>query len=695
MRLLGKLSIRKKLMLVLLLTSSSVLLLSSIGFLVNDWYSLRSAIFQRLRAQADIVGNSSVSAMVFNDQQSANQTLIILERENDIQAAGLFDNEGKLFAQYERTAGALLPQLPDADAGDIHGYVFVTSPIMFGGNTIGHILLIADLREWKHNQAINLSTAIGMFLVSLLVAIVLSSRLQKVVTDPILKLAMTARRISQNEDYSLRADKYSQDEIGSLVDDFNEMLEQIQSRDQELYHINEKLEEKVRHRTVELTELTKQLEHQAYHDALTGLANRINFDNNLRLAIEHQHRYGGQLAVLFLDLDRFKIINDTLGHAMGDKLLSEVAKRFRHCVRGSDTLARLGGDEFAVLLFEVEHTNTAMAVARKLAEAISKPIQLDGHELHLSTSIGISTFPDDGTDAEALMKTADTAMYRSKERGRNQVTFFSPEMNIRTERKLALENKLREAVRAKRFKIFYQPRFDVHTLEVVGVEALLRWTDPEEGNIPPDEFVPIAEECGLISGIDEWVLENACRDILQLHKGMAPRITLAVNFSPAHFIRKDLDEVIAQILQKTRFPGQMLELEITESLFGPDNTDIYNIFDLLKAQQIKIAVDDFGTAYSSLSRLKQLPLHTLKIDKSFIRDLGKDVDDEIIAHTIISMAHSLNLHVVAEGVENEQQYQFVKEHGCDSVQGFLFGKPMPIDELAEMLEQRGRPTEPS
>jgi len=683
-------SIRKKIMLVLLLTTSSVLLLSSIGFLVNDWYSLRSAVFERLRAQAGIVGSSSVSAMVFNDKRSATRTLEILENEADIQAAGLFDNKGRLFARYERMPGALLEQLPDTNEGDINGHVYVVYPITFEEEAIGKILLIADLRGWKHSQINSLITAVGVFILSMLVAILLSSRMQKIVSEPIFKLASMARRISQEQDYSLRAEKSSRDEIGRLVDDFNDMLDQIQSRDKDLYLINEQLEEKVNSRTLELTELTKQLEHQAYHDALTGLANRITLDNNLRLAIEQKERHDGQLAILFLDLDRFKIINDTLGHAAGDELLKEVAERFKGCVRKSDTLARLGGDEFAVLLFEMEHTNTASAVARKLSEAIVKPLHVVDHDLSLSTSIGISIYPDDGLDAETLIKNADTAMYRSKERGRNQVTFFSPEMNTRTERRLALENKLREAIRENCLTVYYQPRFNAQTLEVNGVEALLRWFDSDEGEILPEEFIPVAEDCGLIATIDEWVLEQACRDILQAYDGMEPDITLAVNFSPAHFIRSDINAAIVAVLDKTKFPNHLLELEITESLFGPGNTDVYNTFDQLKAENIKIAVDDFGTAYSSLSRLKQLPLHTLKIDKSFIRDIGKDVDDEIITQTIISMAKSLNLTVVAEGVENKQQYDFVKKNECDSIQGFLFAEPMPIEELTELLNNRGK-----
>lgn len=685
MRLLDRLSVRKKLMLVLLLISSSVLFFSSIAFLINDWYTLQNMTFERLRAQADIVGNSAVSAIVFEDRASAVVTVTILEKEHNIQAAVIFDRDDELFASYTRHPSIMIPELPEQKAGYIDDWLFVTSELEFSENKVGSILLVSDLSEWRQSQIVNLLTAGAVFLLSLLVAYLLSSWLQRIVTVPILKLADTARRVSQRQDYSVRASKVSEDEIGGLVDDFNHMLDQIQTRDSELYEINEQLEDKVRKRTEELFELTQQLEHQAYFDHLTGLANRITFDNNLRLTIEHRSRYGGQIAVLFLDIDRFKNVNDTLGHAVGDQLLKEISNRFSKYIRKSDTLARFGGDEFAVLLPELEHSNTAMTVADHLLKSMLEPFQLQEHTLHVSTSIGISVYPEDGGDAETLIKNADVAMYRSKDFGRNRVTYYSKELNALTERRLKIESMLREAVNKKLFKIYYQPKLDTNTLQVTGVEALVRWFDADGKAIPPEDFIPIAEETGLIAGIDEWVLETACREILKLHQDAGAPVSLAVNFSPAHFIRHDLDQVITQILEETGFPAKLLELEVTESVFGPDNTDIYSIFNLLKQKHIRIAIDDFGTAYSSLSRLKHLPLHTLKIDKSFIQDVGRDVDDEIITQTIVSMANSLNLHVVAEGVENEEQYRFVQHAGCDSVQGFLFGRPMPIDDLTEYL----------
>jgi diguanylate cyclase (GGDEF)-like protein len=685
MQWLAKTSIARRLKMVLLFITSIALLLSTTGFLVNDWFSLRNALFDRLNAEARIISSNSVAAMAFNDPDSATKTLQTLQSEESILAAGLFDLEGNQFAKYQREEGVLPAVLPSEDSGFAEGLAFVVLPVELDNSHLGDILLISDFRDWKRRQQVKFLISTGVFALSLVIAILLSSRMQRLVSDPIIKLAQTARQVTEQQDYRLRAEKTTEDEIGRLVVDFNGMLQQIQSRDQELQEIQGQLEEKVEARTRQLTELTKQLEYQAYHDPLTGLANRTTFDDHLRLAIEQVDRYGGELAVLFLDLDRFKDINDSLGHDVGDKLLVKVAKRFSRCMRSSDTLARLGGDEFGVLLQRLEHAGDAADVARKLTMTIAEPFNIDDYKLHLSTSIGISIYPSDGNSAEVILKNADTAMYSSKERGRNLLTFFSLEMNARAERRLKLENKLRQVLREGGLDVYYQPRCNALTNEIVGVEALVRWFDPDHGPISPGEFIPVAEECGLIANIDEWVLETACHEVKSWYGGRAPEISLAVNFSPVQFVRRDLDKVIDRILKRTDFPGSHLEMEITESLFGLDNDDINQIFEQLVQLDVEIAVDDFGTAYSSLSRLKQLPLHTLKIDQSFVRDLGKDTDDEAIVRTIIALAHNLNLKVVAEGVETELQLQFVRDNGCDTVQGFLFSKPVPGSELVKLL----------
>ncbi|MGI1679028.1 MAG: EAL domain-containing protein [Cellvibrionaceae bacterium] len=677
-------SIRKTLVLVLLLTSSSTLVLTTLGFGVNDWLTLRSGVIDRLSSQASIIGHNVVAAITFGDIDSAHVTLSSLKNENDIVGAVLFTNDGVPFTSYHRNGREISMTLPESKSGTINGDLFVLLPIKLEESTIGSILIVSELNYWRHRPLTHLATLFGLFLLSLLLAVLLSSRLQRIVTDPILKLAETARRITESKNYELRAEKLTRDEIGYLVDDFNGMLQQIQQRDKELINAQEILEEKVQERTWELTELTHELEHQAYHDSLTGLANRLTFDDHLKLAIDQAQRSGNQIAVLFLDLDRFKIINDTLGHAVGDKLLIEASNRLKLGLRSNDTLARLGGDEFAVLLIPTKPYD-AGNVARKLIKALNEPITIESYTLHVTTSIGISIFPDDGGNAETIIKNADSAMYRSKDRGRNQFSFFTSEMNARAARRLSLENKLRDAITENKFEIYYQPMWDTKTRSIVGVEALLRWHDPDEGFIDPTEFIPLADECGLIAIIDEWVLKTACQEVLSWYEDKIPKIILSVNLSPANFIKKDLCKIFEGILSETGFPGGNLELEITEELFGPGAADINNVLIEMQKLGVKFSIDDFGQAYSSLSRLKQLPLNTLKIDQSFIRDLEFDSDDEVIVRTIITMAHNLNLRVVAEGIETEYQYEFVKKHNCDVVQGFLLSKACVANEMQEML----------
>ncbi len=684
MNLLRGQSLQKTLMLLLLLTSSSALVLATLGFALNDWLFSRAEMIDRLRSQADIIANNTVAALTFNDQEAALRTLKSLQSETDIIGTLLFTNTGELFAAYQREEFELPAVMPQENLGYLDKDIYVIRPIEFGDEKLGNILLISQYGYWDKQQMMRMTTLIGLFLVALLFAFVISARLQRVVTQPILKLADTARRITQSQDYTLRAKKISKDEIGLLVDDFNEMVHQVQLRDNELNLVKAQLEDKVIERTTELEELASKFEHQAYHDGLTGLANRNTFDIRLRSAISQNKRYGGQLAVLFLDLDHFKMVNDTLGHAIGDKLLIEVSNRLSKCLRSSDTLARLGGDEFALLLPDIQPNITA-DVASKLIDAINDPMIIDGYNLHLTTSIGISTFPKDGDNAEVMLKNADTAMYRSKDQGRNRFTFFASEMNARAERRLMLESKLRKAIAEHSFELYYQPKCDVESLALVGVEALVRWYDKDEGFIDTSEFIDLAEECGLVNTIDKWVLEHACQEILSIYDNKCPEIFLSVNYSPSHFFHNNVTEEVASILKKTGFPGDRLELEITENLVGPAINDVSSQLAGIRALGIEISIDDFGTAYSSLSRLKQLPLNTLKIDRSFIRDLGLDKDDETIVRTIITMAHNLNLKVVAEGVETEAQYQFVKQHHCDIVQGYLFGKPMPLKDIEQLI----------
>lgn len=679
--------IRKKLTILLLLTSCSVLLVATVGFAISDWFSSRVEALNHLQSQANVVGHNSAAALMFEDKQSASETLSSLRGEKNILGAYLYDRQKVLFASFSRDQHMPPLQWPQEKNGSLQGTYYVAQPVIWDKERVGFILLQSELESWKKQQFERLGVVFGLFVLALFVAVIIANTAQKLITSPILKLASTVRNITHTQDYQLRAEKVSQDEVGALADDFNEMLHQIQSRDSKLQEARDQLEIKVEERTAELYELTQQLEYQAYHDPLTGLVNRVMLDEVLKGAINFAQRHGHNLSLLFLDLDRFKGINDSLGHDIGDKLLIELGRRLLACQRSSDTIARLGGDEFAVLLQDSSPT-AAAEVAKKLIEEIAEPFDIDGYSLQVTASIGISVYPGDGEHAAMILKNADTAMYYSKEAGRSQFSFYAQEMNECTERRLLLEHKLRRAVKDSAFEVYYQPKWDVVSGRPEGLEALIRWFDEDEGYISPAEFIPLAEDCGLIGEIDQWVLETACRELLEFYQGSSPELLLSVNLSAAHFIRHDVIEKVIEILQRTQYPANRLEFELTETVIASETRDVYSQLCAIRALGAEISIDDFGIAYSSLSRLKQLPLNTLKIDRSFILDIGSDADDEVIVRTIIDMAHNLNLKVVAEGVENQQQYQFIKKHNCDAVQGFLFSRPVPISELAQVLQKR-------
>ncbi len=425
--------------------------------------------------------------------------------------------------------------------------------------------------------------------------------------------------------------------------------------------------------------------HQAYHDSLTGLPNRILFKDRLNTALAQATRESHKLAVMFLDLDRFKNINDTLGHASGDKFLQSIAIRLTKCIRSSDTVARLGGDEFTLLLPHIHSEEDAFKIAQKIIDNFKEPWIVGGHEFYISPSIGISTFPNDGEDAETLMKHADTAMYRAKEQG-NNYQLYSPMMNEKAFERLEMEAALRKALERQEFVVFYQPQIHTETGQIIGMEALVRWKHPEQGIIPPAKFIPLAEETGLIVPIGEWVLKTACtQNRLWQTKGYPP-IRVTVNLSAAQF-QQNLPGVVHEILTTTGLAPQWLELEITESIAMQDVNFTIIILRELRELGVQIAIDDFGTGYSSLSYLKRFPSHTLKIDKSFVKDIAHNVDDSSIATAIIAMAQNLNLKVIAEGVETMEQFNFLKQQKCDEIQGYLFSKPVPADTFEQFFKK--------
>jgi diguanylate cyclase (GGDEF)-like protein/PAS domain S-box-containing protein len=435
----------------------------------------------------------------------------------------------------------------------------------------------------------------------------------------------------------------------------------------------------------ERKQFEEQLMYQANHDSLTGLPNRNLLSDRLNNALAYEDRHRELLAVLLIDLDNFKVINDTMGHSSGDLLLLEAAKRLRNCVRQYDTVARLGGDEFVLLLRDVEHIQSLARISDKILALFKEPFFISGHEVFVTASIGISTYPSDGVTADALLKNADTAMYHAKESGRNGYQFFAEEMNMKVQERLKMETRLRKALERREFFLLYQPRIDVASGLIAGTEALLRWLPEGEEVVMPKEFIPLLEDTGLIVQVGEWVLRSVCSQGAAWLAAGAPPLIISVNVSARQFHQKNLPERVEEILRETGFPPHLLEIELTESIIIQDVEETILKLDKLKEMGVRLSIDDFGTGYSSLNYLKRFPIDILKIDKSFVNGLTTDPDDATIVSTIIAMAHNLKMNVVAEGVETRKQLQFVDQQGCEVVQGFYYSLPLPPENVVELI----------
>ena len=440
-----------------------------------------------------------------------------------------------------------------------------------------------------------------------------------------------------------------------------------------------------------LSNANRKLHHMALHDSLTRLPNRSLLEDRICQAIASSERSGKGFAVMFLDLDRFKTINDSLGHHYGDKLLQGVAERLSQALRAEDTVARLGGDEFVVLLVDVATPTVAANVAQKLLDRLALPIAVEGQEQIVSVSIGISLYPEDGTQLRDLMSNADSAMYHAKKMGRANFQFFTPQMNAAAGARLALERDLRRALDQGEFELHYQPKVDVASGAVHAMEALVRWRSPERGLVPPNDFIPVAEDIGLIIPLGAWVLREACRQNCAWQRAGLPPLRVAVNLSAYQFAQSNLPDFVAGVLAETGMAANCLELEVTESVVMHNPAEAALILERLHAQGIHISVDDFGTGYSSLSYLKQFRLDTLKIDRSFVRHISSDADDAAIVRSVIALAHSLRLRVIAEGVETDEQLAYLRHLGCDQYQGYLSSKPLPAAEFEAMMRAAQAP----
>ena len=697
--------IRKKLTLLIVVISTVSLLLASIAFITSDRINTRKTVSDNLDTMADIIAANSSAALLFSDPVAAQETLGFLVSQQHIQLAAIYDMNGNKFASY--TKPGLKLELP---ASDLHSeyilfrgdYVELFTHIVFAGEQIGVVYLQSDMEVIDDRLIWFLGIVAIVFTVSLLVTFVLSAQLQRFITDPLLRLSAIARQISTEKNYAVRVIGEGRDELGNLITDFNTMLDEIQSRDNELREHRLKLEERVAQRTRELEianeqlELSKEqaesvasrMEFHAHHDALTGLPNRILLNDRITSELTHARRQQTNAALLFLDLDRFKIINDSLGHAVGDQLLRVISRRLNNCVREEDTVARLGGDEFMVLLPRISGSTDAGRIARKITACLEDPISCNGHELLITTSIGISIYPYDGADAETLIKHADISMYRAKELGRNKAVYYTAEMNAAPRKQLDMETNLRNAIDSNQLKIFYQPKVDISQNMIIGVEALLRWEHPTMGFISPLDFIPVAEDSSLIAPIGEWVLNTAFRQLQQWHIAGFTDLTVAVNLSSVQLSRPGFKGVVAQALEESGLDARMIELEITENVAMENIDAAIIILEKLKSMGVSITMDDFGTGYLSPSYLRRLPIDTVKINKSFVREIPDSDEDVMIAQALITRAQSLKLSLIVEGVENVRQLNFFRQQGVTMVQGYLFSKPVEASEILKMLESQ-------
>ncbi len=495
------------------------------------------------------------------------------------------------------------------------------------------------------------------------------------------RLDLEVAEIGTKKSLHQRVGLKGNDELTSVSSQINSLLDIIQTS-------HEQLEQRVLERTKELNINKEHLAKLAHYDPVTNLPNRVFFNEMLNKSIHQATREHKKLAVLFMDLDKFKNINDAFGHNMGDLVLKEIASRFAKTLRAGDIVARIGGDEFIILLNDISNTNSAVPVAEKLLKTCAEPIHIHSHEFHLSSSIGICIFPDNGTSLEDLQKNADMAMYKAKNAGGNIYEFFTPDMHSAASDYMKWEAAMRRALMNDEFMLYYQPKLNLAEKTITGVEALIRWNHPELGLISPAKFIPIAEESGLIMQMGEWALRAACRANQSWQEQGYKPITIAVNLSPIQFRHQDILTLVKSILTETKLDPKFLELEITESAVMDNNIDAAAKLTEIQNMGVSIAIDDFGTGYTSISYFKQFPINTIKIDQSFIKGITANTNDLAITSGIIALAHSLDIKVVAEGVETAEQLKLLKDHHCDLIQGYYLSRPLPQDKLLELLAQK-------
>jgi diguanylate cyclase len=621
--------------------------------------------------EAQLLAYQFIDSVINKDNIQANRHAQTLNTNESVSESAIYLANGSILGYYNRMPS--LVAVPEIDLNERFSltkkHLLIVSPMISGGKIVGYFYVKHELEALFAIETQHYLFVAGMFILSLLLAMMLAGLFQKSLAYPIRRMVRHINLIYKSNNFEKRLIPIRNDELGKLTIEFNQMLDAVQERENELTTQSKQLR-----RLVEVR--TEQLYQKAHFDSLTGLPNRYLLVDRLHQAISKSARSSANLALLFLDLDRFKVINDNLGHQNGDLLLKEVAKRLEKIARDGDTVARLGGDEFIFLLEDIGQPKDAAKTARRIIDSFKKPFQLQEHILHMSTSIGISIYPDDGLDDKVLLKNADISMYHAKEKGPGHFSFYSKEMNESSLERLAIESNLRSAIENNEFSLVYQPQMRLKDNLFKNVEALLRWNNPALGKISPAVFIPIAEETGVINQIDLWVLSRVCRQVALWKKQGLVDITVAVNVSAGHLISDTLLEHLKNEILINQINAAQIEIEITEAVFVEHTERTIATLKAIKKLGARIAIDDFGTGYSSLQYIQDFPTDTLKLDGMFIRNLAKKESAQGIVRSTIILAHSLGLEIVSECVEDEFQLNFLREHNCDLVQGFMLSKPL-------------------
>lgn len=614
-----------------------------------------------MRSKITLLAATSASALVFGDQESAATLLSSLKEHTATRYVQMYNADQQLFAEYRRSG-----QLVDVDIDDYESdaffknkNIYLSQPILMNGEYLGVIVISADtnsLNEQKNRYILIASTVL---FISLVLAYLLNWQLQKRLTAPISDLINLVSYVAKNKKYHRRLDSARDDEIGDLTLGVNTMLDTIEAHETQLFQ-------------------------RANYDELTQLPNRHLLMERLTHGINTATRNKTEIALLFLDLDRFKVVNDSLGHRVGDELLVQVAGKLVNTLRKSDSISRWGGDEFVMLLENIKDVEDIDNIVEKIVEELAKPTMTGGHLLHVSTSIGIARFPQDGDDSVSLLKHADISMYRAKAQGPGKFEYFNPTMLNDSVKRLTLEVTIYEAFEKKDFFMVYQPQVAVASGNVVGLEALIRWNF-DGSFVPPDEFLPVIEEVGLMHDLSLWVLEQACQQNVDWQNAGFPPVSIAVNLPPSFILHVDCAEKVQSILRKTGLAAKYLEIELTENTFIGSGLAAVSVLKSLRDIGVIIALDDFGTGYSCLSYLKDLPIGTLKIDGTFIQGLGVSQANDGIVQSIITLGKSLGMTLVAECVETERQRNLLEHMECDIIQGYLYSKPLSAADAASFL----------